>query len=117
MFELTDTEEEAAEAYENAAIKFRAENAITNFESSRYDVKAIMDSTVSVGRETNGRKERKKEMAPEIIFHPIYLVCNRLLHPLMWKAQFLMAAGKHHLLRIQKVNLVQEQRVKLMFNV
>ena len=83
MFELTDIEEEAAAAYDNAAIKFRGENAITNFERSRYDVKAIMDSTVSVGRKTKGRKERKKEMAPEIIFHQIYLACSRLLHPLM----------------------------------
>ena len=78
MFDLT--EEEAAEAYDNAAINFIGENPITNFERSRYDVKAIMDSTVSVGRKTKGR----------------------------------MAAGKHHLLTIRKVNLVQEQHVKLM---
>ncbi|CAH2073231.1 unnamed protein product [Thlaspi arvense] len=36
------TEEEAAEAYDIAAIKFRGINAVTNFEMNRYDVEAIM---------------------------------------------------------------------------
>ncbi|CAN6449533.1 unnamed protein product [Victoria cruziana] len=40
------TEEEAAEAYDIAAIKFRGTNAITNFEMSRYDVNAIMNSAL-----------------------------------------------------------------------
>ncbi|KAF3794000.1 AP2-like ethylene-responsive transcription factor, partial [Nymphaea thermarum] len=40
------TEEEAAEAYDIAAIKFRGANAITNFEMSRYDVNAIMNSAL-----------------------------------------------------------------------
>ncbi|KNA23876.1 hypothetical protein SOVF_021340 [Spinacia oleracea] len=39
------TQEEAAEAYDIAAIKFRGLNAVTNFEINRYDVKAILDST------------------------------------------------------------------------
>lgn len=39
------TQEEAAEAYDIAAIKFRGLNAVTNFELSRYDVKAILEST------------------------------------------------------------------------
>ncbi|KAJ8543992.1 hypothetical protein K7X08_025610 [Anisodus acutangulus] len=43
------TEEEAAEAYDIAAIKFRGMNAVTNFEMNRYDVEAIMNSAFPVG--------------------------------------------------------------------
>lgn len=38
------TQEEAAEAYDIAAIKFRGLNAVTNFEINRYDVRSIMES-------------------------------------------------------------------------
>ncbi|XP_050381551.1 AP2-like ethylene-responsive transcription factor AIL6 [Argentina anserina] len=43
------TEEEAAEAYDIAAIKFRGINAVTNFEMNRYDVEAISKSSLPVG--------------------------------------------------------------------
>ncbi|KAK4261399.1 hypothetical protein QN277_004402 [Acacia crassicarpa] len=43
------TEEEAAEAYDIAAIKFRGANAVTNFEMNRYDVEAIMKSSLPIG--------------------------------------------------------------------
>ncbi|KAJ4911856.1 AP2-like ethylene-responsive transcription factor AIL6 [Raphanus sativus] len=43
------TEEEAAEAYDIAAIKFRGINAVTNFEMNRYDVEAIMKSALPIG--------------------------------------------------------------------
>ncbi|KAL0721530.1 hypothetical protein Bca4012_036129 [Brassica carinata] len=43
------TEEEAAEAYDIAAIKFRGINAVTNFEMNRYDVEAIMKNSFPVG--------------------------------------------------------------------
>ncbi|KAL7094418.1 hypothetical protein ACP275_11G102800 [Erythranthe tilingii] len=43
------TEEEAAEAYDIAAIKFRGLNAVTNFEMNRYDVEAIAKSPLPVG--------------------------------------------------------------------
>ncbi|CAK9135565.1 unnamed protein product [Ilex paraguariensis] len=43
------TEEEAAEAYDIAAIKFRGLNAVTNFEMNRYDVEAIAKSALPIG--------------------------------------------------------------------
>ncbi|XP_010462993.1 PREDICTED: AP2-like ethylene-responsive transcription factor AIL7 isoform X2 [Camelina sativa] len=43
------TEEEAAEAYDIAAIKFRGINAVTNFEMNRYDVEAVMKCSFPVG--------------------------------------------------------------------
>ncbi|XP_027348105.1 AP2-like ethylene-responsive transcription factor AIL6 [Abrus precatorius] len=43
------TEEEAAEAYDIAAIKFRGASAVTNFEMSRYDVEAILKNSLPVG--------------------------------------------------------------------
>ena len=42
---LLGTQEEAAEAYDVAAIKFRGANAVTNFDISRYDVERIMASS------------------------------------------------------------------------
>jgi hypothetical protein len=42
---LLGTQEEAAEAYDIAAIKFRGMNAVTNFGISKYDVERICAST------------------------------------------------------------------------
>lgn len=43
------TQEEAAEAYDTAAIKFRGASALTNFEISKYDVKRICASLTLIG--------------------------------------------------------------------
>lgn len=43
------TQEEAAEAYDIAAIKFRGLNAVTNFDMTRYDVKSIANSNLPIG--------------------------------------------------------------------
>ncbi|KAI3470369.1 hypothetical protein Pfo_027032 [Paulownia fortunei] len=59
------TQEEAAEAYDIAAIKFRGLNAVTNFEISRYDVKSIMESsTLPIGGAAKRLKDAENaEMA------------------------------------------------------
>ncbi|XP_020085662.1 AP2-like ethylene-responsive transcription factor AIL5 [Ananas comosus] len=55
------TEEEAAEAYDVAAIKFRGVNAVTNFEISNYDVEAIASTDLPIGASTKRTKLAPKE--------------------------------------------------------
>lgn len=54
------TEEEAAEAYDIAAIKFRGTTAVTNFEMNRYDIEAVMKSSFPVGSGGGGAAKRHK---------------------------------------------------------
>ncbi|KVI06736.1 AP2/ERF domain-containing protein [Cynara cardunculus var. scolymus] len=51
------TQEEAAEAYDVAAIKFRGVNAVTNFDVSRYDVERIIASTTLLAGELARRNK------------------------------------------------------------
>ncbi|XP_073304521.1 AP2-like ethylene-responsive transcription factor BBM [Primulina huaijiensis] len=62
------TQEEAAEAYDIAAIKFRGLNAVTNFEINRYDVKSILESnTLPIGSAAKRLKDAEnQESALEI---------------------------------------------------
>ncbi|OWM80625.1 hypothetical protein CDL15_Pgr006655 [Punica granatum] len=55
------TQEEAAEAYDIAAIKFRGVNAVTNFDITRYDVERIMASNTLLAGEL---ARRNKEIEP-----------------------------------------------------
>ncbi|PON40344.1 AP2/ERF transcription factor [Parasponia andersonii] len=58
------TQEEAAEAYDIAAIKFRGLNAVTNFDITRYDVDRIMASNTLLAGEL---AKRTKEAAVSAI--------------------------------------------------
>ncbi|RLM75444.1 AP2-like ethylene-responsive transcription factor AIL5 [Panicum miliaceum] len=60
------TEEEAAEAYDIAAIKFRGLNAVTNFEISRYNVESIISSNLPIGSmsASGGRSAKALESTP-----------------------------------------------------
>ncbi|GKU98777.1 hypothetical protein SLEP1_g11728 [Rubroshorea leprosula] len=51
------TQEEAAEAYDIAAIKFRGINAVTNFDITRYDVERIMASNTLLAGELARRNK------------------------------------------------------------
>ncbi|KAL2534769.1 AP2-like ethylene-responsive transcription factor AIL5 [Abeliophyllum distichum] len=57
------TQEEAAEAYDIAAIKFRGLNAVTNFDMSRYDVKSIASSNLPIGGLNNKPKTSSETLS------------------------------------------------------
>ncbi|XP_061372017.1 AP2-like ethylene-responsive transcription factor ANT [Gastrolobium bilobum] len=60
------TQEEAAEAYDIAAIKFRGVNAVTNFDISRYDVERIMASNTLLAGEL-ARRNKDSDKRTEAI--------------------------------------------------
>lgn len=63
---ILGTQEEAAEAYDIAAIKFRGVNAVTNFDITRYDVERIMASNTLLAGEL-ARRNKVAESRTEAI--------------------------------------------------
>ncbi|GJM92181.1 hypothetical protein PR202_ga08620 [Eleusine coracana subsp. coracana] len=62
------TQEEAAEAYDIAAIKFRGLNAVTNFDMSRYDVKSILESSaLPIGSAAKRLKDAEAAAAAAVV--------------------------------------------------
>ncbi|KAL1354580.1 AP2-like ethylene-responsive transcription factor ANT isoform X1 [Arachis hypogaea] len=81
------TQEEAAEAYDIAAIKFRGVNAVTNFEIIRYDVEKIMASNDLLSIE---QARRKREVIVNNNHKPSTIEESILMHKSCKNPQIMM---------------------------
>ncbi|KAF9601485.1 hypothetical protein IFM89_020252 [Coptis chinensis] len=70
------TQEEAAEAYDIAAIKFRGVNAVTNFDITRYDVERIIGSNTLLAGE-HAKRNKEIEYVAQAVDQPSAQDCPR----------------------------------------
>lgn len=95
IMSLPGTQEEAAEAYDIAAIKFRGTSAVTNFDISRYDVKRICSSNTLIASDLAKRPSPNKDSPPALqLEEPLAITdghdndgSNDLTASLMWTSQ------------------------------
>ncbi|KAI5012572.1 hypothetical protein ZWY2020_024838 [Hordeum vulgare] len=89
------TQEEAAEAYDIAAIKFRGLNAVTNFDITRYDVDKIMASNTLLPGEL-ARRNKDTNAAPLPLPAPDDCAASAALVPVSTPGADTGGRGQHH---------------------
>ncbi|XP_027355869.1 AP2-like ethylene-responsive transcription factor ANT [Abrus precatorius] len=95
------TQEEAAEAYDVAAIKFRGVSAVTNFDISRYDVERIMASNTLLAGEL-ARRNKDSDLRTEAIDYNIGVTSQNNVDAVQARnnnekdSQWKMALFNHH---------------------
>ncbi|KAJ4845182.1 hypothetical protein Tsubulata_013708 [Turnera subulata] len=97
------TQEEAAEAYDIAAIKFRGVNAVTNFDITRYDVERIMASNTLLAGELARRNKDTESSNEAIEYDPsaqnsgeTIQIENANGHAADWKMVLYQSAQEQH---------------------